>query len=90
MAGLLQTLCDCGRPVVEALREPLMEMALAIVDFEGELANEPSRRRIPTHEIAAVDIENGEDALDGAGNFFEDGIGGHGNEEARVVVGGER
>lgn len=73
-------------PIVEGVSDAFMKVVLAVVNLEGESADETAAGEFAIHEIAAVDIENGEDAIDGIGNFFEDGIDGHGNEEASVVV----
>jgi hypothetical protein len=86
MAGLLETLFDGGGPIVEGVSDALVKVTLAVVNFEGELADETATGEFAIEEIAAVDIENGEDAIDGIGYFFEDGIDGGGNEEASVVV----
>jgi hypothetical protein len=46
VAGLLQALFDDGGPVVEVLSDAFVEVALAIVNFEGELADERIEQRV--------------------------------------------
>jgi hypothetical protein len=85
-SGLLETLFGRRGPIVETMSDAFVKMRLAIVNFQGELADETAAREFAIEEIAAVDIQNGEDASDGVGNFFEDGIDDHGHEEASVVA----
>jgi hypothetical protein len=86
VTGLLETLFDGGGPIVEVMSDAFVKVHLAIVNFEGELSDEAAAREFAVDEIAAVDIEDGEDAIDGIGNFFEDGVDDRGHEEASVVV----
>ena len=86
MAGLLEALLDRDGPIVEAMSDAFVKVRVAVVNFQGELADETAAREFAIDEVAAVDIENCEDAIDGVGNFFENGIDDRGNEEASVIA----
>ena len=53
MAGLLEALLDRGGPIVEAMSDAFVKVRLAVVNFQGELADETAAREFAIDEVAA-------------------------------------
>lgn len=72
--GFLQKIFDCGGPAIEVVRESFVHTELFFGNFEGQAADGAAVAAIGGEEIAAIELEDAEDAFDGVLEFVGDGI----------------
>ena len=84
IVGGLQKFFDGGGPTVEIVSEAFVNAELLFGDFESEASDGAAVTAVGLEQVAAIELQDAEDALDGVGEAIGNGVDDDGVEGLNV------